>query len=52
MDEEKGILEEIREQTRLGKPLGDGGFLEALSKQFGRMLVFRPKGRPKKAIIE
>lgn len=50
--EEKEVLEKIRRETRLGKPLGDGGFLETLSKQFGRMLVFRPKGRPQKAIIE
>jgi putative transposase len=50
MAEEKGFVEEIRGQTRLGKPFGGEGFLEGLSKRFGRSLVFRPKGRPRKAI--
>ncbi len=52
MGDEKGILNEIRRQTRLGKPLGGEGFLKALSKRLGRSLVFRPKGRPRKAIIK
>jgi putative transposase len=50
MEEDKGLLEEIRKQSRLGKPLGDGSFLKTLSKRLGRSLVFRPKGRPKKEI--
>ena len=47
-EEDKKIIEEIRKQTRLGKPLGDGGFLKTLSENLGRSLSFRPKGRPRK----
>ena len=46
--EDKKIIEEIRKQTRLGKPLGDGEFLKTLSENLGRSLSFRPKGRPRK----
>jgi putative transposase len=52
LDEDKKILEEIRKQTRSGKPLGDGGFLETLSETIGCSLSFRPKGRPRKSQIE
>jgi putative transposase len=47
-EEDKKIVEEIRKQTRLGKPLGDRGFLKILSENLGRSLSFRPKGRPRK----
>jgi putative transposase len=47
-EEDKRFLEEIRKQTRLGKPLGDKGFLETLSGKFGCSFCFRPKGRPTK----
>ena len=47
-EEDKKIIEEIRKQTRLGKPLGDGEFLKTLSEKLGRSLSFRPKGRPRK----
>jgi putative transposase len=47
-EEDKKITEEIRKQTRLGKPLGDAGFLKTLSENLGRSLSFRPKGRPRK----
>jgi len=47
-EEDKKITQEIRKQTRLGKPLGDGGFLNVLSERLGRSLSFRPKGRPRK----
>jgi hypothetical protein len=50
-EEDKKIVEEIRKQTRLGKPLGDGGFLKTLSENLGRSLSFRPKGRPRKSQI-
>lgn len=50
-EEDKKILEEIRKQTRLGKPLGDGGFLNTLSDRLGHDLSFRPKGRPRKGQI-
>ena len=33
-EEDKKIIEEIRKQTRLGKPLGDGGFLKTLSENW------------------
>jgi putative transposase len=46
--EDKKIAEEIRKQTRSGKPLGDGGFLNTLSEKLGCSLAFRPKGRPRK----
>jgi len=48
LEEDKKITEEIRKQTRLGKPLGDGGFLNTLSERLGRSLSFRPQGRPRK----
>lgn len=48
MDEDKGVVEEIRRQTRLGRPLGDEGFLQILSEQLRYHLFFRPQGRPKK----
>ncbi len=48
LEEEKKILEEIRKQTRLGKPLGEAEFLEILSERVGCSLSFRPKGRPRK----
>ena len=41
-------LDVIRKQIRLGKPLGDRGFLEMLSKKLGYKLNFRCKGIPKK----
>jgi putative transposase len=47
-EEDKKMMEEIRKQTRLGKPLGDGGFLNTLSERLGCSLSFRPKGRPRK----
>jgi putative transposase len=47
-EEDKKIIEEIRQQTRLGQPLGEGGFLKTLSENLGRSLSFRPKGRPRK----
>jgi len=47
-EEDNKIMEEIRKQTRSGKPLGDGEFLKTLSERLGRRLSFRPKGRPRK----
>jgi putative transposase len=46
--ENRKIMEEIRKQTRLGKPLGDGEFLKTLSERLGCSLSFRPQGRPRK----
>jgi putative transposase len=51
-EEDKKILEEIRKQTRLGKPLGDGRFLKTLSEGLGRNLYFRPKGRPRNSQLK
>jgi putative transposase len=48
VEEDKGGLNEIRRQTKLGKPLGDEEFLKSLSEKLGHNLVFRHKGRPKK----
>ncbi|OGQ13429.1 MAG: hypothetical protein A2026_03355 [Deltaproteobacteria bacterium RBG_19FT_COMBO_46_12] len=47
-EEDKKTIEEIRKQTRLGKPLGNGSFLNTLSEKLGCSLSFRPKGRPRK----
>ena len=47
-EEDNKIMEEIRKQTRLGKPLGNGSFLNTLSEKLGCSLSFRPKGRPRK----
>ena len=41
----------IGKQTRLGKPLGDRGFLEMLPKKLGYKLNFISKGRPKKGCV-
>ena len=46
--EDKKVLEEIRKQTGLGKPLGDEGFVKTLSERIGYGLSFRTKGRPRK----
>jgi putative transposase len=48
LEDDKNTLDEIRKQTRLGRPLGDIGFLKGLSETLGCSLSFRPKGRPKK----
>ena len=48
LEEDKKVIAEIRKQTRLGKPLGDGSFLKILSERLGCSLSFRPKGRPRK----
>ncbi|OGP92340.1 MAG: hypothetical protein A2156_14750 [Deltaproteobacteria bacterium RBG_16_48_10] len=48
LEEDEKIQEEIRRQIRLGKPLGNGGFLENLSERLGCSLSFRPKGRPRR----
>jgi putative transposase len=47
LEEEKSILEEIRKQTRSGRPLGDEGFLKTLSDRLGCGLTFRQRGRPR-----
>lgn len=50
-EEDKNMIGEIRKQTRLGKPLGDGAFIKTLSEKLGCSLSFRPKGRPRKGQI-
>jgi len=50
--EDKKVTEEIRKQTRSGKPLGGEEFLLVLSEKLGCSLSFRPKGRPRKNIKE
>jgi four helix bundle protein len=47
------MIEEIRKQSRLGKPLGDADFLKTLSERLGSTLSLGPKGRPRKmGIVE
>ena len=41
-------IEEIREKTRKGRPLGANSFVERLEKKLDRFLMLRPKGRPRK----
>ncbi len=45
---DKQLYEEIRNQTRSGRPLGDTGFMRTISERLGRNLCFGPKGRPRK----
>lgn len=54
LEEDRKTLEKIRKWTKSGKPLGDGGFMEALSERTSSDLSFidRPRGRPRKAIRE
>lgn len=52
VEEDSEIVEEIRKQTRSGKPLGNEKFLNTLSEKLGRSLFFRPKGRPRKNFRE
>jgi putative transposase len=51
-EEDQKITEEIRKQTRSGKPLGGSKFLLTLSERLSCSLSFRPKGRPRKNIKE
>ncbi len=46
--EDQGLLEEIRRQTKSGKPIGDAKFCESISSKLGHALIFRPRGRPRK----
>ena len=48
LEEDKEILDVIRKQTRLGKPLGNRGFIETLSERIDCNLSFRVRGRPRK----
>lgn len=43
-------LKQIRDNTRKGRPIGDNNFIEKLEKKLGRILRFKPKGRPKKKV--
>jgi putative transposase len=47
-EEDGQVLEDIRRQTRLGRPLGEEEFLQALSRKLNYDMVFRTKGRPRK----
>jgi putative transposase len=49
LEEDKKILEEIRKRMRLGKPLGDEGFIQNLSEKIGYSLSFRGRGRPRRS---
>lgn len=46
--EDEWVLQEIRRQTRAGRPVGDERFLASLSDHLGRRLCFRSRGRPRK----
>jgi putative transposase len=47
-EQEEKVIEEIRKQTRSGKPLGGTEFLLTVSEVLGYSLPLRPKGRPRK----
>ena len=49
-EDDNADLDDIRKQTKLGKPLGDSKFLETLSKKLNLSLNFKPKGRPRKGM--
>jgi len=49
-EQERIVIEEIRKQTRSGKPLGGAEFLLTLSERLGCSLSFRPIGRPRKRL--
>jgi hypothetical protein len=51
-EEDEKIIEEIRKETRSGKPLGDEEFLKTLPEMLSCSLSFRPRGRPRKNIKE
>lgn len=46
--EDEKVLQEIRTQTRSGRPLGDESFVATLSDHLGRRFFLRPRGRPRK----
>ncbi len=48
LEEDKKALEEIRKQTRVGRPIGKADFLRTLSESVGRNLSLKPRGRPRK----
>jgi putative transposase len=48
--EDEQVLQEIRKQTRAGRPLGDEDFLASLSERLSRSLSFRSRGRPRKEV--
>jgi putative transposase len=50
--EDSGVLEEIREGTITGRPLGGKDFLTELGRQLGRALERRAVGRPRKVRAE
>lgn len=41
-------IKQLRENTRKGRPLGSGEFVEKLEEKLNRSLKLKPKGRPKK----
>jgi hypothetical protein len=47
-EEEDGEFQKLEACTYSGKPYGNSGFLARLSGQFGRPLVYRRPGRPRK----
>lgn len=48
--DDKGKLEEIRASVDKGKPLGKQEWVEKMTDKFKLHSLFRPKGRPKKAL--
>jgi putative transposase len=46
--DEAGELETLRCNVEKGLPCGSNGFVQKLGRQVGRMLEYRPRGRPKK----
>jgi len=47
-DENKKVVNEIRQYTLTGRPLGTKEFVEKLERKFNKRLVSRPRGRPTK----
>ena len=44
------LIEEIRKNTKTGRPCGDGGFIKQVEDLLGRSLRALPRGRPRKTV--
>jgi hypothetical protein len=47
-DADRGVVEDLRAKTKLGRPYGEDGFMAKLEKKLGIELTKRKPGRPGK----
>lgn len=45
-EEDKVMIDEVRNVTRTGRPCGDDGFISRIEGLLGRQLKASPRGRP------